>query len=194
MRKFILVIIALVLLTPLLAASGIGVSLVLENQDSFCAACHTQPESQYYAQALAKNPGTLAAYHAQKKIACIDCHSGGGALGRMSGLQQGAHDLTHYLSGNYNKPAVTTNPLGDDACLKCHAKVAQKLSRGTSQGATGHYHYYLAQWQAVDSQAAHCATCHTAHTPQLASLQYITQGKAAQQCDGCHTALSGKIK
>jgi len=193
MRKYFFVIIAIILSTPLLAAGGIGVSLVLENQDSFCASCHTEPESMYYNQSIEKNPGTLAAFHAQKKTACIDCHSGGGALGRAQGLQQGADDWMLYLSGNYKKPAITSHPLGDDSCLKCHAIIAQQQRRG-GRGTNGHYHFYLSEWQTVDPLAAHCVTCHTAHTTELASLQYMTQGKVAKQCDSCHSAMSGKIR
>lgn len=191
MRKFVIVIIAIVLLTPLLAVGGIGVSLVLENQDSFCASCHTEPEFKYYNQSTEKNSATLAAFHTAKKTGCIDCHSGGGALGRAQGLQQGADDLMLF-SGNYKKPAITSNPLGDDSCIKCHVDVFQR--QGGNRGANGHYHFYLTQWQAVDPLAAHCVTCHTSHTTELASLQYLTQGKVAKQCDSCHTALSGRTR
>jgi hypothetical protein len=186
MRRLVVVIIAIVLSTPLLTVGGIGVSLVLENQDAFCASCHTEPESKYYNQSIQKNPATLAAFHTLNKTGCIDCHSGGGALGRAQGLQQGADDLMLYLSGNYKNPAITSNPLGDDSCLKCHANNLQQQQGRGGRGTNGHYHFYLLQWQAVDPLAAHCVTCHTAHTAELASLQYMTQGKVAKQCELSH--------
>jgi nitrate/TMAO reductase-like tetraheme cytochrome c subunit len=80
MRKPHLTIIVIAI--PLLAAGGIGAALALENQDSFCAACHTEPEYKYYQQSIQPNAATLAAHHTQKKIACIDCHSGSGTFGR----------------------------------------------------------------------------------------------------------------
>ena len=83
----------------ILVIGGVGVSLALENQDAFCASCHTEPEASYYQQSTQPNPGTLAAFHTQKETACIDCHSGSGILGRSAGLTQGAQDLMAFLSG-----------------------------------------------------------------------------------------------
>lgn len=176
----------------ILAIGGVGVSLVLENQDEFCASCHTEPEATYYQQSTQAKLATLAAFHAQKQTACIDCHSGGGILGRSEGLTQGAQDLTAYLSGDYRHPAITTNPLSDDSCTKCHANVLARTQNRGNRATNGHYHFFLARWQAADPQAAHCITCHTAHTNGLDGLQFMNQGKVARVCDDCHTALGGR--
>ena len=148
---------------------------------------------EVYQQSVQPEPTTLAAYHAGKGTACIDCHSGSGAFGRAVGLEQGAHDLAAYLSGDYHKPAVTTNLLGDPACLKCHANLPA-TSQGADESMNGHYHRYLAQWQAIDPNAAHCTTCHSAHTKGLDGLQFMAQGKVAQVCNSCHQALSGRVR
>jgi hypothetical protein len=174
-----------------LALGGVGVSLALENQDAFCASCHTEPEATFYQQSTQSIPGTLAAFHTQKETACIDCHSGGGILGRSKGLTQGAQDLMAFLTGTYHHPAITLNPLGDDSCLKCHQDVSQSRSGG-SRATNGHYHLFLPRWQAADPQAAHCVTCHTAHTHGLDGLEFMTQGRVAQVCDDCHAALGGR--
>jgi predicted CXXCH cytochrome family protein len=137
---------------------------------------------------------TLAAFHTPRRTACIDCHSGGGIFGRAEGLQQGAHDLAQFLSGTYHRPAITTNPLGDDSCVKCHANTIARAQRGGSRGMNGHFHFYLPQWQAVDTQAAHCTSCHPAHTRGLESLQFMAQGQVARLCEECHTALSGRVR
>ena len=194
MQKIFLFAIAFVVGVFVVAFGGVGVSLALENQDVFCASCHTEPEVKYYQQATQPNPTTLAAFHTQKQTACIDCHSGGGVLGRSEGLTQGAQDLMAYLSGNYHHPAITTNPLSDDSCTKCHSNILSRAgNRGGGRGGegrNGHYHYFLARWQVADPQnAAHCVTCHTAHTTGLDGLQFMKQGVVAQQCDNCHTAL-----
>ncbi len=194
MRKFVVIFGLAVFSAIILAIGSVGVSLALENQDAFCAACHTAPEVTYYQQSIQSSPVTLAAFHAQKQTVCIDCHSGSGVLGRTVGLRQGAQDLAAYLNGAYRQPAVTTNPLGDDACLKCHTNVLAGTRRGGSRGTNGHYHFYLPQWQAMDPKAAHCITCHTAHTAGLDGLQFMSQGKVAQVCDECHTALSGRVR
>jgi hypothetical protein len=173
-----------------LAFGSVGVSLALENQDVFCASCHTEPEATYYLHFTQPNPVTLAALHTQKKTDCIDCHSGSGILGRSKGLTQGAQDLMAFLSGTYRHPAVALNPLGDDSCLKCHQDVSQRRPGG-SRATNGHYHLFLPRWQAADPQAAYCVTCHTAHTYGLDGLQFMTQGRLAQVCDDCHNALGG---
>ena len=173
-----------------LTIGGVGVSLALENQDVFCASCHTEPEVTYYQQSAQSNPGTLAAFHSHEQTACIDCHSGSGILGRSEGLAQGAQDLMAFLSRTYHNPAVTLNPLSDGSCLKCHQNISQSRPSG-SRATNGHYHLFLPRWQAVDPQAARCITCHTAHTHGLDGLQFMRQGVAARVCDDCHTALGG---
>ena len=97
------------------ATGGTAYAIQLENNDSFCASCHTQPESQFYQQSLAAQPATLAAFHTQKQVRCIDCHSGGQPFGRLSGVAQGTQDLLAYYSKNYHSPAVTLNKLGDES-------------------------------------------------------------------------------
>jgi len=191
-----IIIVAVISLVVLLFG-GAGVSLALENQDSFCASCHTEPETRYYQQSLATDPKTLAAFHTEEGmdgVACIDCHSGGGTFGRVEGLVQGADDLIRYVSGNYSHPATTQNPLTDDSCLKCHDWVLDPNQSGSNQSKNGHYHVYLPKWHAADRNAARCVSCHTAHTNGLVSLRFMSQGKVGQLCEDCHTALSGKVK
>ncbi len=192
MRSLLVAVLVIVVGGCVLGTAGIGVALALENQDAFCAACHTQPEAAYYQQSIQAQATTLAAFHTQKQTACIDCHSGSGLVGRYKGLQQGEHDLVNYLVGTYHRPAITTNPLGDEACLKCHADVLAQAAKGESRATNGHYHVFLPRWQKIDANAAHCTTCHSAHAQGLASLAFMAQGKVGQVCDQCHTALSGQ--
>jgi len=193
MRQVVILVIGIIVAIPLLLVGTAGVSLALENQDAFCAACHTEPESKYYAQSIQTNPLTLAAYHRPKQTACIDCHSGGGSLGRMQGLVQGADDLKLYVTGNYRAPAITSNPLGDDACLKCHATVTQQQSRrGVSRSGNGHYHQFLTRWQAADARAAHCVTCHSGHVTNPANQTFLNNGNVATVCEHCHSVLGGR--
>ncbi|MBI5650284.1 MAG: hypothetical protein HZC40_07560 [Chloroflexi bacterium] len=188
MRRFIVI---AILGSIGLAILTIGGALALENQDSFCASCHTEPETTFFARSQ-KNPTDLASAHAAEKIACIDCHSGSGTFGRVTGLHQGTRDLFNYARGAYHRPAITTQPLGDELCVKCHAQILATRESG-SRPMNGHYHFYLPAWKATDKSAARCATCHTAHTPGLASLKFMAQGKVGKLCEDCHTALSGKI-
>ena len=189
MGKLIIASIAILASTTVLVIAG---ALALENQDSFCASCHTEPEVTYFNRSQ-KNPADLASFHAQNKTACIDCHSASGMFGRVRGLQQGARDLANFLVGAYHRPAITTNPLGDDSCVKCHADILGIARQGSNRAMNGHYHSYLPQWQALDIHAARCATCHSAHALGLTGLMFMAQGKVGKLCEDCHTALSGKI-
>lgn len=191
-RLFIAVFIAIIAAVGL-AIAGIGGALALENQDAFCASCHTQPETAYFERSTLANATDLAAFHSKKETHCIDCHTASGTFGRASGLSQGAHDLANFIRGAYHSPAVTTNPLGDDSCVKCHSKIYDRPS-GAGKAGTNHYHFYLLEWQAADPNAARCASCHTPHTTALASLRFMNQGKVGQLCEDCHTALSGVIR
>lgn len=189
MRPHITLAIVLVAGIAVLSIGGVGIALALENQDSFCASCHTEPEVTYWQQSVATQSTTLAAFHAHEQTACIDCHSGGGMLGRSEGLSQGAHDLMSYLSGQYNRPAVTTNPLGDDSCVKCHERIFVRAGERTSKAMNGHYHTLMPRWQSADSNAARCVSCHTSHKNGPESLLFMSQVSVGQICDQCHAAM-----
>lgn len=165
------------------ASGGTAYAIQLENEDGFCASCHTQPEVNYYQQSQAKDAASLAAFHTQKGVRCIDCHSGGGPLGRMDGLSQGAQDALAYYSGNYHSPAVTTSPLGDGSCTKCHA---DSMSQ---RNFNNHFHVFLARWQSLDQNAAHCVDCHTGHKAATPAQQYLETTAVRAVCNQCHTAL-----
>lgn len=165
------------------AAGGTTYAIQLENQDQFCASCHTEPESQYYQQSLDKGTQNLAAFHAQKQVRCIDCHSGGGAFGRIEGLTQGAQDLVAYDSGHYHAPAIAINALGDGSCTKCHQDTI------TNRTFNNHFHVFLANWQAVDKNAAHCVDCHVAHPKGDVKQQFLSTQKVQTICQSCHNVL-----
>jgi hypothetical protein len=202
MNKLAIGVGVIVVVLAVLAIGSAGVSILLENQNSFCASCHTEPEVKYYQQSLQSNATTLSTFHTQKQAGCIDCHSGGGPLGRAQGLQQGLDDLVLYLSGNYKKPAITSNPLGDDSCLKCHSEVLTRGRRSPpspiqnpvqargNRASDGHYHQFLQRWQATDPRAAHCVTCHTSHTDGQANVGFMSADPVQQVCDGCHRGLN----
>jgi predicted CXXCH cytochrome family protein len=174
----------------ILAISGIGAGLGLENQDAFCASCHTQPEAMYYQRSIQTKSADLAAFHTKKETHCIDCHSASGPFGRAHGLTQGAHDLVNFVRGSYHSPAVTTNPLGDDSCVKCHTKIYERAP-GAGKAGLNHYHFYLLEWGAADPGAASCVSCHAPHTIASENLRFMNQGLVGKLCEDCHTALSG---
>jgi predicted CXXCH cytochrome family protein len=170
-------------LVLLSAGGGAAFALNLENHDSFCASCHTEPESRYFQQSQDKSAPTLASFHTQKGVRCIDCHSGGGPLGRLAGLSQGSQDLVAYISGHYHSPAVTTNKLDDGSCTKCHPDVE------ATAGFDNHFHSFLPRWQAVNAQAGRCVDCHTSHPIADSTQGYLNVPTVQAVCEGCHAVL-----
>jgi hypothetical protein len=200
-RRLVIGLVVAVGVLVMLAIGGVSVSLLLENQNAFCTSCHTEPEVKYYQQSVQANATTLASFHNQKEARCIDCHSGGGPLGRAQGLQQGVDDTVLFVSGNYKKPAITSNPLGDDSCLKCHAEVLTRGRRSPpspiqnpvqargNRANDGHYHPFLQRWHSLDPRAGHCINCHTAHTDGPANVGFMTAPPVQLVCDACHKVL-----
>jgi predicted CXXCH cytochrome family protein len=166
--------------------AGMTYAAGLENHDAFCASCHTQPESRYYDKSLA-TPVDLASAHAAKDVTCIQCHSGSGATGRVSAMAAVAlPDLLAFRSGHYHDPAVTTKPMGDDHCLKCHADVTRR------RDFNNHFHVFLSSWQAQDPSAATCETCHISHVQGGDSkVAFLVESTTVAVCQSCH-AFAGR--
>jgi hypothetical protein len=183
----------------LLAVISLFAVAHLEENDAFCASCHSEPEATYYQRAQANAPVDLASVHAllaqnaqtdpqqpntSTNTRCIDCHAGPGFTGRLSAMTLGAHDAIKWFSGTATQPAITTQPLDDANCLKCHTDTpdAQNFDR--------HFHRTLARWQQADANAGRCITCHTAHTTDgNAAIGFLQQQRMLGQCQQCHVAL-----
>lgn len=172
-----------------LGSGGFLVAAHMEDDDTFCASCHTQPESTYVSRAQAGQPTDLASYHTgagDTPTKCIDCHSGSGVPGRAAAMTLGAFDLVSYLTGNARQPAPLTNPISDANCLKCHADTA------ATRDFNRHFHRFLSQWQAADPQAGTCVSCHTGHaTDGDPTLVFLNEQHTVAVCERCH-AVAGE--
>jgi predicted CXXCH cytochrome family protein len=171
-----------------LASGGLVTAIQLENRNAFCASCHTEPESEYYQRSLAA-PVDLASAHNAKNVACIQCHSGPGAPGRLEAITSvAAPDTFAFYSGHYRKPAAVTVPLGDEHCLKCHADVTSR------QDFNNHFHVFLSRWQAqAPKDAATCVECHQGHnTNGRADIAYLEEATTVAVCQRCHSTLRGE--
>ncbi len=176
----------------LVALIGFFAVAHLEENDAFCASCHSEPEATYYQRTQVKTPVDLASVHAllaqqksqQANTRCIDCHAGPGVSGRLSAMTLGAHDALKWFAGTAAQPAVTTQPLSDANCLKCHADTP------TAQNFDRHFHRTLVRWQQADANAGRCITCHTAHTTDgNIAIGFLQQQRMLVQCQQCHVAL-----
>lgn len=159
-------------------------AMQFENHNSFCASCHTEGEQSFYDRSITAAPVDLASIHDIKGQArCIDCHTGPGVIGRYGGLMAGATDLISFFSGHYPQPAALEEPFPDANCLKCHAAITQK------QDFNNHFHVFLAQWQAIDKNAATCVSCHVSHdTSGDAKVGFLNETTTVAICQKCHSA------
>jgi hypothetical protein len=174
------------LLGIILAASGFAFAATQEEHDSFCASCHTQPESTFYQRLSAAQPVDLASAHNPQQTRCIDCHSGTGVVGRLRAELMGAHNALAWYTGTAVQPAKVTVPIRDENCLKCHAEVT------VQRDMNNHFHYFLAQWQAMDPKAATCVSCHGGHTTTgTAQDRFMDQAATRAVCDACHAIAGG---
>jgi nitrate/TMAO reductase-like tetraheme cytochrome c subunit len=170
-----------------LTAAGFSYAAIQESRDSFCASCHTQPETTYYERSTASAAVDMASAHTAKKVACIDCHSGSGIPGRLSAEMMGAWNAAHWYTGTAVQPAKLTMPIADSNCIKCHQEDVQR--RGARER-ENHFHYFLTRWQARDANAGSCVSCHSGHaTDGDASTRFMNEVKTQAVCEACHRAL-----
>ena len=195
-RKHILPLVALVAAAlVLLSAGGFAFAASQEENDAFCASCHTQPESTYVQRRAAAAVDLATAHHQKKETGCIDCHSGIGIYGRISAEIMGAQNALKWYTGTATQPAPLHYPIGDNNCLKCHAEVLTAKhdpdSRTVDFGPKGHYHAYLTSWKQADAHAANCTSCHSGHDlGAVADKTWIIPASVQQSCDACHALLA----
>jgi hypothetical protein len=202
--RFVWVLIGLVVLGIVLAASGFAFAATQETHDSFCASCHTQPESTFFQRSTDAQAVDLAAYHTAQQTRCIDCHSGPGITGRIRAEWLGAHNALAWYTGTAVQPAKLTVPIQDANCLKCHQAVTQRgytpkqtvaiggegRRGGEEEGGSNHWHVFLARWQAVASNAGTCTSCHPGHsTDGSAQTGFQNVQTTRTECEGCHQTL-----
>ena len=189
----------------LVAGGGFAFGASQESHDTFCASCHTMPETTFVQNTTAAQPVDLASYHTPQNTLCIDCHSGQGVGGRVQAELMGAVNAAKWFTGTAIQPAVLLYPIGDQNCLKCHQNVVVRGfspreaitvpagtngGRGNDTGKQNHYHENLIRWQAASPTAGTCTSCHSGHTAN-ASLQngFMNAQDVQFTCTACHNVL-----
>jgi nitrate/TMAO reductase-like tetraheme cytochrome c subunit len=197
------VLLGIVALGILLAASGFAFAATQETHDSFCASCHTQPESTFFQRSINAQAIDLASYHMPQKTRCIDCHSGSGIFGRMQAELLGARNAVAWYTHTAVQPAKLTFPIHDANCLKCHQDVTQQgytpknpIAVPGFEGGRGgearinHWHEFLTRWQAASPNAGTCTSCHPGHsTNGSAQTGFQNSQTTTAVCDSCHQVL-----
>ncbi len=164
---------------------GVAFASRQEQDDQFCASCHTQPESEYFERFLRadaqKAAEDLAALHHRKKeIKCIDCHGGEGLIGRAQVLTVAAWDALRYYTRTARQPAVVVIPLQNEGCTKCHEDAVRK------SGFENHYHNKMSD---PEAPFLRCTDCHLTHRlgDELNAFQF--RNAILPQCEFCHVQM-----
>jgi hypothetical protein len=156
---------------------SVPVVLKAEEQDAFCASCHTEPETTYLQRTRAL-PVDLASFHADKDVQCILCHSMPGLVGRLSALPTAAWDAARFVARTYHQPARLSEPLHDSTCVQCHAEALQE------RGFPNHFHSELLAKKGPISVI--CAGCHAGHVTVSDVDPFLARATVEVQCNACH--------
>ncbi|MFQ5594758.1 MAG: hypothetical protein ACE5HA_11490 [Anaerolineae bacterium] len=181
MRIFLISVIVAGGLGGMATASG----LYFETRDSFCAACHTQPETMYYERSVdARSDGIdLASFHhLEERTRCIDCHGGVGLQARLETLVLAAGDMLQFATGRYQQPAMMSQPLANPNCRQCHDEVVIR------EGFENHFHNLT-----DDSEAPLilCAACHISHQEGDKRSFFVREDNLYPSCNLCHDVMGG---
>lgn len=171
-----------------LGLSGVGYVSHLEQNNSFCASCHTQPEFEYYQRLIdSQQPTTdLATFHLrhEEAVKCIDCHGGEGLAGRAQVLAKSAWDALKFLVGVHRQPAMMSIRLPDQACSKCHQDVYYQ------PGFENHFHNEIPN----SMQTFRCLDCHLAHPLGDPTISFGTRDVFFPECVRCHQEMGGPLQ
>jgi nitrate/TMAO reductase-like tetraheme cytochrome c subunit len=199
-RGVIWLLVAVAALAILVTSGGFAYAANKETHDSFCASCHTQPESTYVYRSTDAQAADLASYHTAHDTRCIDCHSGVGVVGRVQAELLGAHNALAWYTHTADQPAHLTVPIHDANCLKCHQDVTQRgytpkqsvsVFGGRGEEEFGnHWHQLLARWQASAADAGTCTSCHPGHSTEgTAETGFEDAQTTRSVCNACHRAM-----
>jgi hypothetical protein len=189
---------ALILLFSVSIATGITVVTEAEKQNTFCASCHTEPETTYlhrFAAALNSNAPDLASYHHAvtesslspklPNMRCVDCHQGEGVAGRSIILTLAAYDSLKHFTRTAKQPATISFNIQNEACLKCHEPDARKYADQPEKPfiIDNHYHYKYFQTGAPQLQ---CVACHLSHVEGTHLNKFQFRRVTIPICEACH--------
>jgi len=184
----LLSLIGLGLVTLIVALTGVGITL--EERDSFCIACHTEPEVTYYRRTVTSSspsPDLATAHaHADQPVRCVSCHGGVGPAARLRVFYRLAvWDAAKWVSGRYSRPGQTRHPLPNINCSRCHQGSVVEA------GFENHFHNML---NSPEAPALRCVSCHLAHDASAnARKAYIREPVVFPVCNACHEVMGGPL-
>jgi hypothetical protein len=169
-----------IVLLALIFAGGIAMLLVVrevEKRDAFCGSCHMNDHRVKLEQSMAKEAATLSAlHHIQNDVRCIDCHGYDSLSGRVETMTLATKSLLQYVTGNFEDPSRTTEPIRNESCIKCHSPNRPHPSEEDE---------FHGRYEHIDLPTP-CVECHTGHVPGLPAHAYLVRSMVLKQCAECH--------
>ncbi len=183
--------------------SAVTVSHVEEN-NQFCASCHTPLEVLYVDQAARARPDdspNLAALHyvvtlqrddrSTQIVNCVACHRGDNSLGhRTVALALGVINTVKWTLGDDGSDAAGQHRfewLSNAGCSRCHGDAL------TEREFENHFHYYLSEYNAdpgvranTAANALYCNDCHVSHRDLPKELDFLADEVVFPACKRCH--------
>ena len=165
----------------------------VEEQDTFCRACHRPAEETFVARALTARAGEdaavdLASGHAPAGVRCVDCHRGDQSPGhRIVSLALGARNTVIFLLGQDDGDTLNVRGRPEASCRACHGDVLAQ------EGFEKHFHNLLPEFEALPAvqadptNAVLCVDCHPAHVEAEPLLGFVEEVQVLPQCEKCHT-------
>ncbi len=175
----------------------------LEENNGFCASCHTPLEVLYVRQAAQASPEgspNLAAFHyavtargddsSSDVVNCVACHRGDNGLPhRAVALTLGATNTVKWLLGDDGSDVAGHSRfewLSNASCNRCHSDTV------SNREFENHFHFYLPKYNGdpmVRANAAnllYCNDCHVSHRDVSQELDFLADEVVFPTCKRCH--------
>jgi predicted CXXCH cytochrome family protein len=168
---------------PLLGAAAFGGGIVitdrLEEDNTFCTACHLHEKKFTEFHPQQGKQITLAAAHnleGDKNVKCIDCHIGATVTDKMVIKAIAARDTVAYFVGAFQEPTHLRYALGTRTCLKCHLTGGKNPAREDAfHNTPDHANMPLL-----------CYECHTVHPTASVETRFLREQTVKPLCQDCH--------
>ena len=168
-------------LVVIVAGSGAFVSHQ-EERNTFCVACHVEPEGEFVARLSREDPETVdlaVRHHRLDAARCIDCHRGEGVTGRIGSLAAGARNTLPFLVGLHQDPGKLRGSFPNNFCVKCHQGIFE------DRGFPNHVHSNIP----TSKLDIRCATCHPSHQIGDEQALFMEAQFVYPVCNTCHQTM-----
>lgn len=159
--------------------TGIVVTDYLENDNTFCTACHLHEQKFADFHPQQGRHVTLAGAHniaGEKNVKCIDCHIGATLTDKMVVKFLAAKDTVTYLVGTFEEPKALRYELGNRTCLKCHTTGGQNPAQDNAFHNAAHH----------AKLPLTCYACHTVHPTSTPETRFFRDDIVRPICNDCH--------